>query len=488
MKKIIVLGGTGYIANRIVPLLLEKGYEVKVSYRNKNNLTSSWIHHPKVELVYADTFDVDSLKLAFQNCSVIYYLVHSMEGNRKTTLESAELTSAKNTVEAAISNNIERLVFLGGLGDRNDKLSTHLSSRNKVGDFFQNSEVPTTILRAGIILGSSSPAFEITRRLVALLPFMVTPKWVKTKTQPISIQNALHYLVECITIPEMINKSYDIGGSDILTYRDMMDTFAEYLHLNRRIISVPFFTPSLSSYWIRFVTGLPSFLARPLTNGMKNEVICKDNTITKLIPQKLHGYKEAIQLALDEWKYELTYDILNKKSKKVEWTLKGDKDWTRGVFLKDHRYSIIETTPEGIWKIITQMGGKRGYFGTSWLWQIRGIFDKFLGGKTLNTPPKEWKRGTKFDFFTIARVRKNKEILLWADIKLSGYATFNYRIQPLGKNRVILHQVIRYYPQSSLGYLYWFAIYAPHAFVLTKMLNTIAKVSKAKVIKKSTKI
>ncbi len=300
-QHILVLGSTGYVGGRLIPHLLEQGYTVRALGRSKEKLLNrDWAQHPNVELCVADVFNIDSLKEALKGCHAAFYLVHSMLPGQKD-FQKADAKAAKNMVQAAEETSLKRIIYLSGLGEDQPDLSQHLKSRTEVAKILQQGKVPTTVLRAAMIIGSGSASFEILRYLVDRLPVMITPKWLKTPCQPIAIRNVIEYLVGCLDKEVTAGNCYDIGGSEIVTYRKLMETYAEVNNLPKRIIiPVPVLTPRLSSYWIHLVTPLPSSLARPLAEGLKNPVICKNNTITKIIPQKLLDCKTSIQLALDQ--------------------------------------------------------------------------------------------------------------------------------------------------------------------------------------------
>ena len=482
MSFVLVLGGTGYIANRLVPSLLEKGYKVKVSYRNKSHLNSYWIHHPNVELVYADTFDKESLFKAFKDCNAIYYLVHSMESAFYKNLGAFEKQSAKNTLEAALANNVQRLIFLGGLSSSNKKFSKHLQSREEVAQMFLDSPLPTTVFKAGIIIGGGSAPFEITRKLLTYYPVILLPKSMKNRTQPIAITNIIYYLVHCLEVPETMNKSFDVGGEKILTFKQILEIISYYLGIKPFLIPAPFLPANFSSFALSLATNVPKPIARSLSSGMVSETICQEHAIRKFLPQKLISIEEEVQKVMSEWKELLVCDILDKPNKRLIWTMKGDYPWTGFLIFRDHRYIVLEGNSTAIWKTITKIGGRRGYFSGHWLWQIRGIINILMGGKGLKEPPKSVMKGEKFDFWTIYRVVPNKELVLWNEMIIPGQATLTYRIQNIGKTKVILHQVVRYYPQGLSGLLNWVLMYGFHQYELPKMVKSISGLSHCKIV------
>ncbi len=299
-EKIIVLGATGYVGENFVPKLLEEGFSVKAAGRSEDKLKDkSFSNHPNVELVQVDVRDPDSLRSALNGCDIAYYLVHSMDVENKD-FERADRMAANNMVRAARQCGLKRIIYLGGLGDDSAQLSRHLRSRREVEEILKSGSVPVTVLRAAMIIGSGSVSFEILRHLVERLPVMVTPRWVKTPNQPIAIDNVINYLYGCTEAQQTIGTTYDIGGTEVLSYLDLMRIYAEVAGFRKRfVIPVPVLTPRLSSLWIHLVTPIPSYIAMPLTEGLKNPVVCKNNKITTIIPQELFDCRQAIQKALN---------------------------------------------------------------------------------------------------------------------------------------------------------------------------------------------
>jgi uncharacterized protein YbjT (DUF2867 family) len=451
-KEVLVLGATGYIGSRLVPRLLKKGYIARVGFRSKDKLNMrSWSYHRNLRPVNLNVFDIKTLEDAMEEVSSVFYLIHSMEGKIKDFIKTDRI-AAQNTIIAAENAAIERIIYLGGLGDEEEKLSKHLMSRIEVSRILNSCSVPVTTLRAAIIIGSGSAAFEMMRYLVNRLPIMITPRWLRTKNQPIAIRNVLKYLTDCLNVPETIGKSFDIGGSDIITYKQFMESYAEIMGLPRRIIlPIPFFTPSLSSYWIRLITGIQSSLARPLIDGMKNEVVCRDFRIRELIPQKLLNHKPAIRLALNPQQYLMhgSYSIQNDLP--AEWHIPGDPPWSGGLIFQDHRKAVLIGNADDWWEKLTQIQ-KYGYLRIiSYLWKFGALLDGFFKGLKITGDIK------KNPLYIQNKILK-KELTLHTDVILPGYTILRYRIRRISDNKYELHQIFRIIPKGLIGIAYWFSL------------------------------
>ena len=390
-------------------------------------------------------------------------------------------------VENALENKIERIIFLGGLTSSNQKYSKHLRSREEVAEVFLQSSIATTIFKAGIIIGSGSAPFEITRKLLTYYPAILMPNSMKNRTQPIAIENVLYYLVNCLEVSETRNKSFDIGGTEIVSFQQILKVMAKYLGVKPILIPAPFVTAGLSSFALSIATTVPKPIARSLASGIISETICQEHSIRTLIPQNLISLERSVQKVFSEWRHLITCDILASPTNDVAWLKTGDYWWTGSMILRDHRYIILKGNKNNVWKVLSKIGGKRGYFDANWLWQIRGILNALMGGKLLSKPPQDLKKGIKFDFWTVYRMKENQELVLWNEMVIPGQATLTYRLQTVLKNKFILHQIIRYYPKGVPGFVNWILMYGFHQFTLPKMLTKIADLSHSEIIKKGRK-
>jgi uncharacterized protein YbjT (DUF2867 family) len=425
--------------------------------------------------------DHESLKEAAKGCWAAYYLVHSMIAQKERFVE-ADRQAARHMVEAVSAAGLERMIYLGGLAEaKKGTLSKHLQSRIEVADILQSGPVPTTDLRAPMILGSGSASFEILRYLVERLPVMITPRWVESQNQPIAIRNVITYLVGCLEHDQTIGQTYDIGGSDILTYRKLLDTYAEEAHLHKRlIIPVPLLTPTLSALWIHLISPVPTSIALPLTEGLTSDAVCTENRIQSIIPQKLLTSREAIRLALDRLQQEKVDtcwmdagDLLE-----PEWAHCGDADWAGGTIMNCGYRAKLQATTADVWHSVCRIGGKTGWYFGNFLWNLRGILDRLAGGVGLRRGrrhPSEIGVGDALDFWRVLEVEAPQRLMLVAEMKTPGEALLEFKITPFGNGQVELQMLSRFLPKGIFGILYWYGLYPFHQWIFFGMLKAIAK-------------
>ena len=481
-KPILVTGATGYVGGRLIPALLDAGYTVRAMGRSLEKLACRpWGRHPKMELVKGDVLHRKSLETALSGCGAAYYLVHSMIAQKHKFVE-ADRKAAENMVSAAESAGIDRIIYLGGLAEKKDgRLSKHLLSRIEVADILQSGRIPVTDLRAPMILGSGSASFEILRYLVERLPIMITPRWVRSLNQPIAIRNVVNYLVGCLEHDETIGETYDIGGPDVLAYRDLLDIYTQEAKLPKRwIIPVPVLTPTLSAYWIHLISPVPHSIALPLTEGLSSNAVCSDTRIQSIISQKLLSPREAIRTALDKVIQEQVDtcwadagDIIT-----PEWAHCGDANWAGGTILQCGYRARLRATPDEVWLPISRIGGKIGWYYADKLWWLRGLADHLLGGVGLRRGRRhqtELRVGDALDFWRVLDVAPKEKLLLLAEMKVPGEALLEFKIHPIGNQVTELEILSRFLPKGLLGILYWYGLYPFHEKVFFGMLKEIAK-------------
>lgn len=476
MDPVLVTGATGYIGGRLVPRLLDAGFAVRCLVRDPDKLTSRpWSDHPNLTIMGGDASDGQSLRSALSGCAAAFYLIHSMIAAGKTyrqrDRELAELF-AKTAREMALP----RIIYLGGLGETGEGLSKHLTSRREVEASLASTGVPVTVLRAAMIIGSGSASFEILRYLVERLPVMVTPKWVSTESQPIAIDNVLHYLVRCLDTPATLGRTLDIGGADVQTYREIMQEMAAALGLRSRfIVPVPVLTPRLSSLWIHLVTPLSKHIARPLAEGLKNPVVCRNNEAHELMPQRLLGIREALDKALAARR---TDDV------ETMWSdagpMPGDPDWAGGQVFVDRREIEMEASPHTVFRALCKIGGGHGYYAADWLWRIRGWMDRLVGGPGLRRDRRSAEDiayGDALDFWRVTRVETDRRLELRAEMKLPGEAELGFVVEPLAGEapHCRLIQTARFKPRGLFGMVYWVAVLPLHKIVFSGMIQGIRR-------------
>jgi uncharacterized protein YbjT (DUF2867 family) len=478
--RILVTGATGYIGGRLVPALLTAGHAVRCFVREPARLEGRFAG---VEVAAGDVFDDDALSAALQGCEVAYYLVHSMSDDRRD-FARRDREAARRFGSAAAAAGIARIIYLGGLGQDGDaaaKLSPHLRSRHEVGDELRAAGVPVTEFRAAIIVGSGSISFEMLRYLTERLPVMIAPKWVRTRAQPIGIRDVLAYLVAALATPQSTGRIIEIGGADVLAYRDLMLHYAAIRGFKRRIIIVPFFSPGLSSRWIHFVTPIPSAIARPLVEGLFNEVIVRDDTARTIFPAIVPiGYDDAVRRALN--RYQTTgpettwFDAFDVK------TLPGEFAGAEQGMLIDRRERESTASPQQVFRVFSSLGGTKGWLYADCLWELRGLLDRLAGGigtRRGRRSATTLRPGDAVDFWRVEAYRPAEMLRLRAEMKLPGYAWLQFEALPRENGGTCLRQTAFFDPRGAFGFAYWFGVLPFHEFIFGNMATRIVREAEA---------
>ena len=471
--KILLTGVTGYIAQRLLPVLLDNGHEVVCCVRDKSRFVNNYPAN-KLTVIEVDFLKQDSLQQIPSDIDIAYYLIHSMS-TQTGDFESMEQICATNFRQRMEQTKVQQVIYLSGIvNDAN--LSKHLLSRKNVEAILSGSSFALTTLRAGIIVGSGSASFEIICDLVEKLPIMITPRWLQTSCQPIAIRNVVEFMTGVIAQKETYNNSYDIGGPDILTYKEMLLNFAAIRGLNRHIYVVPVMTPKISSYWLYFVTATSYALAKNLVNSMKIEVICRPNNLVSLLNIHLIDYNTSIQLAFDKieqhqvlssWKDAQTSNIFKQGiTHYIEVPVNG--------CFKDVRKRKIENPDAAVAKIWS-IGGKTGWYYGNWLWELRGFMDQLVGGVGMRRGRRsdvDISTGDALDFWRVLVANKaEKRLLLYAEMKLPGEAWLEFKIDENNN----LTQTATFRPLGVMGRLYWYAVLPFHGAIFKGMIDNIAK-------------
>lgn len=471
-RPVAVAGASGYIGGRLTRRLIELGYKVRCLARHPGKILGrEWAADPRVEVCQTDLADADSLASVLEGCAAAFYLVHSMT-SAGGGYARRDRDLAIQFARAARQAGLERIIYLGGLGETGPDLSEHLASRREVEQALASTGVAVTVFRAAMIIGSGSASFEILRYLVERLPVMITPKWVSTPCQPIAVRNVIEYLAGSLSAPSTTGCTFDIGGPEALRYRDILRIMAEELGLRRRwIIPVPVLTPRLSSYWIHLVTPLSHDIARPLAEGLKNPVVCRENRITAIIPQQLLSVREAIRAALSsvaEHHVETNWSMAG--------PIPGDPDWAGGKVFRDVRQARINAPGPAVFQAICRVGGGHGWYAADWLWTVRGWLDQLVGGPGLRRgrrDPEHVTFGEALDFWRVVGYEQDRRLALRAEMKLPGEALLEFAIEPDLAGGCSLRQQALFKPRGLLGLLYWYSVSPLHHVVFRGMLKGI---------------
>ncbi len=487
-KRVLVTGATGYIGGRLVPRLINAGYRVRVFVRNPEKLIDvPWAN--KVEIVEGDLRDAASVAQAVVDIDVLYYLVHSM--GAKGEFEQTERTAATNVATAALAAGVSRIVYLGGLHP-DGELSPHLRSRAEVGRILLESGVPTAALQAGVVIGSGSTSFEMVRHLTDVLPYMPAPQWVRNFIQPIAVRDVLYYLVECATLPHDVNRTFDIGGPNVLRYGQMMNGYALEAGLKQRpIAALPVLTPWLASQWVNLVTPIPRALAVPIIASLQCDCVVHEHDIENFIPDPEGGltpYRRSVRLALGNvrngtvetsWLGAAVSDVPSNR-------LPSDPEWTGHTVYTDLRELHTTAPTDQVWRVIEGIGGDNGWYSFPIAWAVRGWLDKLVGGVGLRRGrlnAAHLNAGDALDFWRVEELDRGRFLRLRAEMKVPGGAWLELSVTPDEVNGGSQYrQRAVFFPQGLGGRLYWFSVLPFHGVIFAGMAEKITQTAEAQVL------
>jgi uncharacterized protein YbjT (DUF2867 family) len=475
---VLVTGATGYIGGRLVPRLLADGHAVRALTRSASRLRDvPWVD--RVQVVEGDVLVAAEVAAALEGVDVAYYLVHSIGTGQ--SFEDTDRQAATVFAAAAFAAGVKRIVYLGGLTPAGEELSPHLRSRSEVADILLASGVPTAVLQAAVILGSGSASFEMLRYLTERLPAMITPRWVRTRIQPIAVRDVLRYLAGCATLPADVNRRFDIGGPEVLTYVEMMQRYATAAGLRRRVIvPVPFLSPKLSAHWVNVVTPVPGAIAKPLVRSLINEVVCRERDIAVYVPdppEGLLGFDESVRLALQrvrEAQVETRWSSATWPGAPSD-PLPTDPQWAGGSLYTDLRRTAVSAPPLALWRVIEGIGGENGWYSLPIAWAARGLMDRLVGGVGLRRGRRDRNRlyvGEAVDFWRVEEVLPGSLLRLRAEMRLPGAAWLELSVEQTSLGTEYVQRAL-FHPRGLAGHAYWWSVAPFHGIVFGSMVRNI---------------
>lgn len=474
LMRILVVGASGYVGGRLVPLLAQHGHELILLSRSPRVLAERF---PNAKVVAGDLLDPGSLDSALHGLhgiDVAYYLAHSMAAG-EAGFAARDRAAARHFAEAAARVGVGRIVYLGGLGDDSPELSHHLASRHEVGSELAAHGVPATEFRAAVVIGSGSASFEMLRDLTERLPVMITPRWVSTRCQPIGIRDLLAYLLAALEHPE-VTGIVEIGGPDVVSYGEMMLIYARLRGLRRLMIPVPVLTPRLSSYWVGLVSPIPAGIARPLIEGLRNEVVVRNPGPARAFGIQTLPYEAALRQAIDRTEGDPTattwFDAISRRD-----LVDLPAAESREGMIIDRQSAFVDAPPEQVFKVIERVGGKGGWPYANLLWGARGLIDRAVGGVGMRLgrrDPDSLRTGDALDFWRVEQVDRPRLLRLRAEMKVPGRAWLQFEVLPRGSGSELL-QTAFFEPKGLPGLAYWYGLYPVHRLVFRGTVRVLAE-------------
>jgi uncharacterized protein YbjT (DUF2867 family) len=475
-KPIFVAGASGYIGGRLVPYLLERGHRVRCLARSPKKLEDrGWASEPRIEIVAGDLADTDRLAEQLIGCRFTYYLAHSIVA-RGPAETGRDRELAASFSDAAARAGCERILYLGGLAEASVAARPRLASRMEVEKALRSGPTPVTVLRAGTIIGSGSASFEILRYLVERQPLMLAPRWVNRFCQPISVRNVLHYLVAAMKLQEAAESSLDVGGPEVMAYREVIHHMASCLGLPRRPVQpIPMVTARMGALWIHLVTPVSHRIALPLADGLQLGAVCRDSDAERLMPHRLLGVRESIDAALGKAAVGRV---------ETSWTdagpIAGDPDWAGGATFVHREETQVEASAEDVFRSVCRIGGRHGWYAADFLWRLRGLMDRLVGGPGLDRGRRnaeQIRHGDALDFWRVTGIEHNRSLTLRAEMKVPGDAVLEFRMRPMEHlpGLTWLEQIARFKPKGLGGVLYWYSVLPFHGIVFRGMLGGIRR-------------
>jgi uncharacterized protein YbjT (DUF2867 family) len=478
---VLVTGATGYVGGRLVPRLLARGVSVRCLVRDPLRLDARrWAAASRdgaqLQVAAGDALRPETLGPVFAGCRAAYYLIHSMAGGERGFAER-DVQAARNVSQAARAAGLQRIVYLGGLGDGASGLSEHLRSRQETGTALRSAGVAVTELRAAVVVGSGSASFEMIRYLVERIPLLIAPRWTTTRCQPIAVRDMLDYLIAALDEPAAAGRVIEVGGADVLTYGEMLLGYARVRGLRRRVLNVPVLTPRLSSLWVDLVTPIPAVIARPLIDGLRTEVVVSDDSARRLFPAiDPIGYAEAVRLALARENAVETHWSDSRSSARDRAPPSVDSTQREGLIL-ERRERDVAASPEATWRAVSSLGGRTGWLYADWLWDLRGLLDRLCGGPGMRRgrrDPCELRAGDACDFWRVVEVQPGRRLLFGAEMKLPGRAWLELSVAPRADGSRLAVAAI-FEPRGLAGLTYWWALYPLHALIFAGLARGLSR-------------